>query len=535
MPLAPDPGARAGAPSLREIGLAVQASIYTDSLAEFARAAWHVLEPQASLKWGWALDAICDHLEAVTRGEILRLLMNVPPGSMKSLLTGVFWPAWEWTKPSLRSMRYLGTSHKQDLAMRDNMKCRRLITSAWYQERWPLVLTSDQNAKGKFENAETGFREAMAFNSMTGSRGDRVILDDPHSVDDANSEAAMTAAELTFTEALPTRVNNDESAIVVIMQRLADRDVSGIILERDLGYTHLMLPMEFEVNRRCSTSIGFTDPRTKEGELMFPERFSQRQVDDLRKTLGSHAFAGQMQQNPKPRGGGLFKEAHMKLWPAKRALPDFSFILKSYDTAYTEKTANDPTANTVWGVFHEPTPKGLRLGVMLLDAWDDHLEYPDLRRKLIADWKAVYGSQKGTGQREHPGRRADICLVENKGSGISLLHDLQRARVPAIAYNPGKADKYQRASLALPAYEMGVFWVPESRVDKGQATTWARPFLKQLHKFGPKTADHDDYVDTFTQAVIYLRDAGLLVLDAVEDDEEPEADYRRSRKGGTYG
>ena len=146
--------------------LACERELASRSLADFARMAWAQLEPATELKWGWALDSICEHLEAVSRGEIKRLLMNVPPGSMKSLLTGVIWPAWEWGPKGRPELRYLGTAHKQELAVRDNMKCRRLIQSAWYQERWPIALTSDQNAKTKFENDRTGFREAMAFTKI---------------------------------------------------------------------------------------------------------------------------------------------------------------------------------------------------------------------------------------------------------------------------------------------------------------------------------------------------------------------------------
>jgi hypothetical protein len=135
------------------------------SLAAFARRAWPVLEPSTELKWGWPLDAICEHLEAVSRGEIRRLLMNVPPGSMKSLLTGVIWPAWEWGPRGEPEKRIVATAHKETLATRDNLKCRRLIQSRWYQHLWPTRLTSDQNAKTKFENDRTGFREAMAFTS----------------------------------------------------------------------------------------------------------------------------------------------------------------------------------------------------------------------------------------------------------------------------------------------------------------------------------------------------------------------------------
>ena len=130
--------------------LAVERELSRRSLADFAKLAWHVLEPSTPLRWGWALDAICQHLEAVTYGDIKRLLMNVPPGTMKSLLTGVIFPAWEWGPAGLPSRRFIGTAHKQDLAIRDAMKCRRLIQSRWYQERWPVGLVTDNNAKLRF-------------------------------------------------------------------------------------------------------------------------------------------------------------------------------------------------------------------------------------------------------------------------------------------------------------------------------------------------------------------------------------------------
>lgn len=321
------------------------------SLATFAKRAWHILEPATPLKWGWALDAICAHLEAVTRGEITRLLMNVPPGTMKSLLTGVIWPAWEWGPQGMTAKRFLATAHKQDLAIRDNIKCRRLIQSEWYQARWPVPLVHDQNQKTKFENLNTGFREAMAFTSMTGARGDRVILDDPLSADDANSEAALLAAELSFLEALPTRINNDQSAIVVIMQRLHERDTSGLILSKGLPYVHLCLPMRFESERRCETAIGFRDPRTVEGELLFPDRFPEEQVKELERTLGSYATAGQLQQRPVPRGGGLFKKGWFS---TIKALPVGCRFVRGWDLAATE----DAEAAATAGVLMAQAPDG---------------------------------------------------------------------------------------------------------------------------------------------------------------------------------
>lgn len=324
--------------------IAAEKELCRRSLAYFARRAWHVLEPSTPLKWGWALDAICAHLEAVTRGDITRLLMNVPPGTMKSLLTGVIWPAWEWGPKELHHMRFLGTAHKQDLAVRDAMKCRRLIQSEWYQSRWPMNLMADNNAKLRFENDKTGFREAMAFEGMTGSRGDRVLIDDPHSVADANSVQKLATGVATFREALPSRVNNEDSAIVIIMQRLHESDVSAVAI--NLGYTHLCLPMRFESDRRCSTPF-YTDPRTIEGELLFPDRFPEDQVADLEKTMGIYAAAGQLQQRPAPRGGGMFKRSDFRVIQAEPA--GYRWV-RGWDLAATDDHGAARTAGVKLGI-----------------------------------------------------------------------------------------------------------------------------------------------------------------------------------------
>lgn len=510
-------------PSLAQIDREENRRVAERSLAAFARQAWHILEPATPLKWGWALDAICEHLEAVTDGDIKRLLMNVPPGSMKSLLTGVIWPAWEWGPQGMAAKRFLSTAHKQDLAVRDNLKCRRLITSEWYQSLWPIVLVGDQNAKTKFENSSTGFREAMAFTSMTGSRGDRVILDDPLSVDDATSEAAILSAETTFREALPTRINNEDSAIVVIMQRLHEKDTSGIILKEKLGYEHLCIPMRYEKARRFTTSIGFSDPRTEEGELFFPERFSESTVTELETILGEYATAGQLQQRPSPAGGGILKKDRVKLWKGD-GLPALEYVLQSYDTAFTEKTINDPTACTVWGVFTYDKQRC----ALLIDSWSEHLDYPTLRQRTIDDWHAVYG-QEGSKK----GRKADGVLIEEKGSGISLIQELRRARVPVMTYNPGRADKISRAHQIAPILEAGAMFVIESKKRPGTPISWAQPLLDQMERF--PNDEHDDMVDSMTQALMLLRDQNHIELVAAEEDEIEEQDYDyQKRKGNPY-
>jgi predicted phage terminase large subunit-like protein len=313
--------------------LSVEREYCARSLLNFVKRAWHILEPGVELKTGWAIEAVCDHLEAVTDNEINRLLINIPPGCMKSLLVCVFWPAWEWGAKARPELRYISTAYKQDLAVRDSAKCRRLIQSEWYSRLWGIELTGDQNAKIKFENTKTGFREAIAFDSITGSRGDRVLIDDPLSVRQARSAVDLKSAEVAFTEALPTRVNNDKSAIVVIMQRLHENDTSGIILKREFDYTHLCLPMRFERDRRCVTKIGFSDPRQTDGELLFPERFSEEIVSELERTLGSYAAAGQFQQRPAPRDGGMFK----KSWfPIVRAVQAGTRFVRGWDLAATE-------------------------------------------------------------------------------------------------------------------------------------------------------------------------------------------------------
>jgi predicted phage terminase large subunit-like protein len=277
------------------------------TLAGFVREAWHVVEPSSPYVHGWHLDAISEHLEAVTDGRINRLLINVPPGTMKSLLTSVLWPAWEWGPKGRPATRYLTTSYAEKYVKRDSRRMRDLVQSEWYRSLWPEVELA-RAGEASFANTKTGFREGVPFASLTGGRGDRVIIDDPHSTETAESEAERLNTARIFRESVPTRLNDPKtSAIIVIMQRLHEDDVSGQIMKLGLGYEHLMLPMEFEPERRCRTSIGFEDPRTYDGELLFPDRFPREVVERDKVPMGSYAVAGQFQQRPTPRSGGMFQ------------------------------------------------------------------------------------------------------------------------------------------------------------------------------------------------------------------------------------
>lgn len=244
-------------------------------------------------------------------------------------------------------IRFIGASHEQGLATRDTLKMRRLVTSEWFQARWPIRLTGDQNQKTYYENDSTGFRQACAVASMTGRRGDRVVWDDPHSVEASLSPAHRETALRVFQETLPTRLNNPaSSAIVVVMQRLHQGDVSGFILEGDYGYEHLCLPMEYEKDRVCVTSLGYPDRRTEEGELLFPERFSREVVERDKKIMGSMATAGQFQQRPAPRGGGFFEWEKIQIVDT---FPRMKALIRYWDKAGTQD-GGAYTAGTLMGL-----------------------------------------------------------------------------------------------------------------------------------------------------------------------------------------
>lgn len=376
-----------------------------DKLLHFMRLGWHALEPGTPLQIAWPLEAICEHLEAVTRSEIRRLLINVPPGFSKSMSTNVFWPAWEWGPRDLGHHRFISASHEQDLSVRDNVRSRDLVLSEWYRENWGerFELKGDQNAKLRYENSKTGWRMASSVGSgLTGHRGDRIILDDPHAVRDLESEPKREGALRWFSETLPTRLNNQaESAIVVIMQRVHARDVSGLILKNELGYEWLCLPMEYESKHRCFTSVPRAgvapvsvakltrdgaplprwvtetelehelkdaplaehdrlspfserwpwDSRMTEGELLWPERFPGPAVEELKKAFrawgGSYAEAGQLQQRPAPRGGGMFKREDFQY--IDKAPPGVRWV-RGYDLASTKEKHSAWTAAVKLGI-----------------------------------------------------------------------------------------------------------------------------------------------------------------------------------------
>jgi predicted phage terminase large subunit-like protein len=492
-----------------------------ESLAYFIRRAWHTIEPGQPYIHGWHIDYICEHLEAISRGETLdgepynRLLINVPPGTMKSLIVNVFWPSWEWGPLNMPHLRYVCAAHKvENLSARDSRRMRQLVTSPWYQARWGdrVALARDQNEKLNFQNSRGGFRIATAINSLTGIRGDRMIVDDPHSVDSALSDTQRQSEVTTFLEAVPTRLNDPiRSAIVVIMQRLHEEDVSGVILDKQLGYDHIMLPMRYDAARAMPTKLGYEDPRGEEGELLFPERFPLSVVQRDERVMGPYATAGQFQQVPMPKGGGVIKSEWWRLWEQPN-FPPLDYVVAALDTAYTTKQENDFSALTVWGVFSggegvaQVTRSIARDGealatitrayteehpkIILMNAWQARLELHELVAKAQETCRKY---------------KVDRLLIENKAAGISVAQEIRRLyggeAFAVQLVDPRNQDKLSRLYSVQHLFSEGLIYAPER--------AWADMTINQVASF-PK-GKHDDLVDTVSMALRHMRDVGLIV------------------------
>ena len=214
-----------------------------------------------------------------------------------------------------------------------------------------------------------------------------------------------------------------------------------------------------------------------------------------------------------PEESGIIKRDMIKLWPISREFPKFEYILQSYDVATSEKTVNDPTAASTWGVFK---PLDGPMSVLLIDCWQDRLQYPDLRPKVLDEYEVVYGEGRDK-------KRVDLILIEDKSAGISLIQDLQRAHLPVRAYNPGRADKMQRLNVISSLFARGRVWMPESSQRPRYVKDWVEPLLSQLCAFPDTT--HDDFVDSTSQALRFLRDAGWIDIDGPAPEAYDEDDY----------
>lgn len=318
-------------------------------LEHFIRQAWSIVEPAKPLIWNWHMGAVCDHLQAVTYGEISYLLINIPPRSTKSLSGCVLWPCWEWGPQDLPHLRYISSSYSDKLSTRDALRSRRVIQSDWYQTLWGdrFTITSDQNQKTRYDNDKSGYRIATSVRGVgTGEGGDRIIVDDPHNVKQAESVAIRRETIIWWDESMATRLDDDRTgAHVIIGQRTHYGDLSGHVLKKyEIGelpeLVQLILPArhekERELNLKTRTPLEFKDPRTEEGEELDKNRFPEPILKKREDKMGPYAVAGQHQQRPSPRGGGIFKTEMFVLLPELPPNLVIKQVVRYWDKAGTE-------------------------------------------------------------------------------------------------------------------------------------------------------------------------------------------------------
>lgn len=460
------------------------------SLAHFVRCGWETLEPGTPLLWNWHLDAICEHLQAVSEGNIRRLLVNVPPGHMKSLIVSVFWPAWQWVqRPEWRG---LFSSYAMELAIRDSVRCRDLLTSEWYRKSFEpeWSFKGDQNVKGYFENTCRGFRFSLSVGGRaTGFRGDVVVVDDPLNAKEQASEVARKEAIFWWDKVMSSRLNDQrKGARVIIMQRLHEGDLSGHVIAKG-GYDHLCLPSEFEPERLDGekdriprvTSIGWSDPRKVKGELLFPTLFPAEVLAEAKTDLGTTDYAGQHQQRPAPAEGDLFKVA----WFEQRytQLPELREIWTAWDTALKAEQRNDESAGVTFGL-------GVDGQVYILWVAHGRWETPALEDKLVAHAQRM---------RELYGDRYKGDYVEDKVSGTTLMRYVRRSH-PQLVLIPvaAETDKVSRANGVVPFCESLRVVFPDYAAFPA-LREGCTALLDQLTGF--PNGNHDDLVDAFVHGL----------------------------------
>jgi len=552
------------------------ARVCEDKLATFIEHAWPYMD-SSPFTMGWPIEAVAEHLEAVTKGHIKRLIINIPPRMGKSSITSVAFPAWTWAQrhkspTSGPGVRFLFASYAHNLALRDSNNTRRLIRSPWYQKNFGdrFKLLPDQNSKTRFDNDMGGSRLATSVGSaLTGEGGNIIVVDDPNNAKEAFSEAIIQGTIDWWDQALSTRLNDMKNgAYVVIQQRLSENDITGHVLSKDHGdWTHLCLPMRYEWRRHCSTWTGFDekgndkwfdDPRGKdvdgtvlvevdengarlaidpeaeeiletqlEGTLLWPERFGEKEVRQLERDMGMWTAAGQLQQRPEPKGGGVIKREWWQPWETAN-YPDMDMVIASLDTAYTEKSANDYSALTVWGVFSGQAARQAERYVKRDGRVESNVEAEDkfnsalavkLKLDMAAQYEAfprvflMYAWQVRMELHELVHKVASTCrqfkvdrlLIENKAAGYSVSQEMRRMfghedwGVQLV--DPKGQDKLARLYSISHLFEEGLVHAPDYK--------WAEDVITQVSQF-PK-GKHDDLVDTVSMGIKHLRDIGVLV------------------------
>jgi predicted phage terminase large subunit-like protein len=451
----------------------LRSTLYSESFAEYVRAAWQLLEPTAPLVTGFYFDAICEHLEAVTRGQIKRLIITIMPRIGKSSLVSVLWPTWEWARDNATS-RWIFASYAEHLSVRDSVRRRNVLQSEWYRQLWGerVQLAADVNLKHEYASTNAGAMFSTWVGGGAGRGGKRLVLDDPHSPKKALSDAERETAIEYIRNVLISRLDNPlTDSIVMIMQRLHDNDAAGEFLA-DGGWTHLNL--EATASERTTITMPITGKVvTREaGDILEPSRFPVSVLEQIKREMGTLAYSAQYQQQPAPRTGVIFNPNWWQYYDHDNP-PQCDMYVISVDCAFKALKTSDYVAIHVYGMLGPRT--------YLLDRITEHLGFGATKqaiRGMLGRWW-----------------RVSHVLIEDAANGPAVIEELAREFPGIIPVRP-LGGKVARAQASTADVEAGNCYLPED-------AQWTLPLVLAFSKF--PLDKHDDDVDAFTQVVNWKR------------------------------
>jgi predicted phage terminase large subunit-like protein len=432
---------------------------------------------------------MADAFERVASGELKRLIINMPPRHTKSEFASFLLPSWFLGK--FPEKKIIQTAHTAELAVGFGRKVRNLVSSEQYSKVFDTKLSSDSKAAGRWNTNKGGDYFAIGVGgAVTGKGADLLIIDDPHSEQEAkqNNPAIFDNVYEWYTSG-PRQRLQPGGAIVVVMTRWSTRDLTGKILkgsEKD-GVN------EWEV-------IEFP-AILPSGTPLWPAFWSKEELEALKAELPVSKWEAQYQQNPTSEEGAIIKRDQWQIWK-KEDPPSCDYLIQSWDTAFEKSNRADYSACTTWGVFYHPDKYGnLKPNIILLNAFKKRMEFPELKKAAFDMWKEW---------------EPDTLIIEKKAAGAPLIYELRKIGIPLSEYTPGKGhDKIARVNAISDLFASGVVWCPETR--------WADEVMEELAAF--PNGDNDDLVDSSSQALIRFRQGGFITIDT----DEAEYDLPRRR------
>ena len=425
-------------------------------------------------------------LEDVARGKIKRLIVNMPPRHTKSEFASVYFPSYMMgLKPDMKIMQ---TTHTAELSQRFGRKVRNLMDTEEYKRVFDNVtLSADSKSAGRWETSVGGeYFAAGVGGAITGRGADLLIIDDPHSEQDALSPSALESAYEWYTSGPRQRLQPGGS-IVVVMTRWSTLDLTEKLI-RSMGEAHAD---QWEVVELPAI--------LDSGEPLWPEFWKLEELEAVKASLPIAKWNSQYMQNPTSEEGAIIKREWWRVW-GKDHPPEPSYVLQSYDTAFSKKETADYSAITTWGVFrpNSDAPES----IFLLDAKRGRWDFPEL--KAIANEEYHYW-------------QPDAVLIESQASGTPLTHELRMAGIPVVNYRPTRGkDKTTRVHSVAPVFESGLVWAPD--------TIFAEEVIEECAAF--PYGENDDFVDSMTQAVLRFRQGNFISLYSDLEDEEIEPQPR---------